>query len=176
MMNAHRIFGMKVRKPPEPETQRTTRLFRLFQVLMETLQRDNCKAVRRHLCRLAHHLFLVRAIAMQRNEQRRRRPAGGVQIVIDFDLGFESSFYALGSFGAGHLPQAYSRYGTTSDSLSHAGIPVRRSLVSLLCSLCLCGESLLPLVYHRDTENTEVAQRDTPLVAFDSNESYDATK
>src|SRR6266478_4874262 len=73
---------------------------------------------RGHLLRLAHHLFLVRAITMQRNEQRRRRPVDGVQIVIDFDLGVESSFHALRSFGAGHLPQAYSRYRTTSDSLS----------------------------------------------------------
>src|SRR6267143_5269602 len=27
------------------------------------------------------------------------------------------------------------------------------------CSLCLCGDSLVGIIYHRGTENTEVAQR-----------------
>jgi hypothetical protein len=28
-----------------------------------------------------------------------------------------------------------------------------------LCPLCLCGESLLMIAHHKDTENTEDAQR-----------------
>src|SRR6266545_4772738 len=32
-----------------------------------------------------------------------------------------------------------------------------------LCSLCLCGESLLVIAHHRDAESTEVAQRRTEI-------------
>src|SRR5262249_11492848 len=35
----------------------------------------------------------------------------------------------------------------------------RSSLCNPLCSLCLCGECYVEIVNHRDTENTEVAQR-----------------
>jgi hypothetical protein len=43
--------------------------------------------------------------------------------------------------------------------------------VQPLCSLCLCGELLLELVNHRDTENTEVAQRSLVRLSLDL---YDA--
>jgi hypothetical protein len=35
--------------------------------------------------------------------------------------------------------------------------------VGPLCSLCLCGESLLAIDHHRDTKYTEVAQRKLEL-------------
>jgi len=38
--------------------------------------------------------------------------------------------------------------------------------VQSLCSLCLCGVFLLGIINHRDTENTEIAQRNQCVETF----------
>src|SRR6185369_2630691 len=52
-----------------------------------------------------------------------------------------------------HSCQAQSRNGLAKKSLSNF------FSVQPLCSLCLCGGSIRSKTHHRDTENTELAQR-----------------
>src|SRR5207253_3795428 len=86
MMNGDRFFRMKVRQPAKTETQRPTRLFSFLQMLMRTLQRCDGEAFRRNHSRLAHHLLLVGAVTVQRDEQRRWRRSRMMKIVIEFDF------------------------------------------------------------------------------------------
>src|SRR5687768_8074717 len=91
MMNGNGLFAAKVRQPAKPEPQWPTWLERLLDVLMEPLQRSDCKTGGRHLLRLAHHLSLVRAVTVQRNQQGRWSSCGDVQIVVKIDPGREPS-------------------------------------------------------------------------------------
>src|SRR5437764_11994987 len=69
MMNGDRFLRAKIRQPSETEAQRSALFFRLFQMLMKALQRSNGETGRSNQPSLAHHLTLIRAVAVQRYEQ-----------------------------------------------------------------------------------------------------------
>src|SRR5215472_3295937 len=64
MMQGNGFFGTKIGEPAETETQWTTRLLWILQVLMKTLEGSDREMVRGHQLRLAHHLTLVGAVAV----------------------------------------------------------------------------------------------------------------
>src|ERR1041384_1590145 len=92
MMDCDRVFGMKVRQPPEPETQWSAFLLRLTQMLMRPLQRGQSKSFRRNRLRFPQSVPLTSAVAMQRNQQRRRLRRGSDHVVIQIYLSGQETF------------------------------------------------------------------------------------
>src|SRR5712691_2769760 len=88
-MDRDRFCGTKVCQPAKAEPQGPTRCFWFSQMLVKTLQRRDSEPARRDCLRLAQRVPLARAIAMQRNEQRRRSRRHSNHVVIKFDLGGE---------------------------------------------------------------------------------------
>src|SRR6185503_940025 len=72
MMKRDRFLSAKVCQPAETETHWTTGFTRLSHVLVKPLQRCDSESLRRHQLSFAHHVTLVRAVTVQRNQQRRR--------------------------------------------------------------------------------------------------------
>src|SRR5688500_12147686 len=85
MMNRNGLFTAKIRQPAKPKTQWSTWFPWLFYVLMKTLKRSNRETFRRHQLRLTHHLPLVCAVTVQRDQQRRGPRSSDIQIVIKID-------------------------------------------------------------------------------------------
>src|SRR6266851_1697946 len=84
MMDRDGFFGPKVSQPAKAKPQWPTRHFWFSQMLMRSLQRCDGEPARSNCLRLAQRVPLARAIAMQRNEQRRRSRLRGNH-VIKFD-------------------------------------------------------------------------------------------
>src|SRR5712664_2878576 len=87
MMDRDGFFGPKVSQPAKAKPQWPTRHFWFSQMLMRSLQRCDGEPARSNCLRLAQRVPLARAIAMQRNEQRRRSRLCGNHVVIKFDFG-----------------------------------------------------------------------------------------
>src|SRR5262245_31071743 len=82
---------------------------------MKPLQRSDRKSFGRHLLRLAHHLLLVCAVAVQCDQQGSRRRRSGSHIVVKVDARVEDAVefwfhnYADYTDFARMAPQTFSR-------------------------------------------------------------------
>jgi hypothetical protein len=101
-MNSHKLLWLMVR---EPSKSRANALFSSPKMLMRRLQRCDKKIGRRDRFRLAHHLPLVCAIAVDGNKQRSRARniLRNKDVVIQVDLSFECKVRPAARFVAHRL-------------------------------------------------------------------------
>src|SRR6185436_14441301 len=159
-MDRNRVFGMKVSEPAETKTQRATRLSWFFDVLMKTLQRRHRKIFRGHLLRLAHHLSLVSAVAVQRNQQGRRQLRRQIEIVVELDLARQRLFACDSVVVIRHIYTVDSPSDCPSAYIT-SFFHRCRSCLSLcyLSVLCVSVVSAFDKwIHHRPTEDTKFAQ------------------
>src|SRR5260370_41222400 len=91
MMNRDGFFGPKVCRPAKADPQWPTGRFWFAQMLMRTLQRSDGEPLVSDGLRLAQRVPLAGAIAVQRNQQRRRPGLCRHHVVIEFDFACEGA-------------------------------------------------------------------------------------
>jgi len=95
-MNSHRLFTFKVCQPSKTKSQGSAWFFWISNVLMESLERSNCKIPGRNQARFPHHLSFIGTVPVKRYQQRRIRLRRWPEVVIKIDLCFESSVEVVG--------------------------------------------------------------------------------